>query len=265
MNQFLEKRVAKFTLDVSGAVSSYVTGELGGSFAAADFDGDKIIISGHGFETGDYVGLYVDGGGTASTTPDVGTGYYIIKVDNNTVSLASSLSNAKDGTAVSLTAGSADDCYLVPAITGTINSDENGGPVIPKGSVITDAWYSVDTTFESDDAGVGDGNADDATIALGIESSGDLVSAASISTGASAGTAGDLFDSGQHGTLAGSPSLDDGETEVSDIGDQTASVFGDKRAENFIKTTDNQPIEVKVANDAYLHEGKMEIYVEFVG
>jgi len=267
MSEFLEKKVAKFTLDVSGAYTDYVTNGLGGSFAAADIDedNDTITITDHGFKTGDHVGLLVAGSGAAPTAPALATSYYIIYVDKDTVAVATSLSNAKSGTKAALTADSAADCYLVPHIYGTIKSNENDhNLIIPSGAIITDAWIDVVTTFQSDDSGIGDGNADDATIAIGVESSGDLVAAAGIGTSASAGTPGNVWDAGQHGTLAGSPALDDGESEIGTISNQTALVFGAKRAENFIETTDDNPIEIAVANDAYLHKGKMHIYVEYV-
>jgi len=261
-NRFLEEKVIKYTFDVSSAVASYVTGELGGPFAAAniDEDADTIGISSHGFETGDFVGLYLKTGtGVTSTVPAVGTGYYIIYVDADTVALATSLSNAIAGTKVALTAGSAADCYLVPGITGAVKSTENGeNAVIPSGAVVTDAWYEIETTLQSDDGAVGGGNADDATIALHIEGANDLVSAIAISD------ASNVWDDGMQGTLAGSPSLDSGESEVTDITDQTNLVYAGKRAESFIQTTEDRPITFTIANDAYLHAGKVNVYVKYI-
>ena len=62
---------------------------------------DTIRINSHRFVTGQRV-TYNDGGGTAITGLSDGV-YYIIKVDRNLVKLASSLSNANNGTAINLT------------------------------------------------------------------------------------------------------------------------------------------------------------------
>ena len=260
-NRHLEKKLVKYTFDVSANVAAYVTGGLGGSFAAADISAtnDTITITGHGFETGDFVGLYLAATtGVTATVPAVGTGYYIIYVDSNTVALATTLANAKLGTKVALTAGSAAGCYLVPGITGAVKSTENGESLtIPAGAIITDSWYEVETTFQSDDGAVGGGNADDATIALHIVGANDLVSAIAISN------ATNVWDDGMHGTLAGSPALDSGETAITDITDQTNLVYASQRAASFIEATADSPITFTIANDAFLHAGKVHVFVEY--
>jgi hypothetical protein len=256
-NRYLEKKIVKWTVDVSANVAAYVTGGLGGPFAAAAISAaaDTITITNHGFQTGDFVGLYLLAStGVAPGAPVVGTGYYIIYVDKDTVSLATSLANAKAGTVVALTAGSAVDCYLVPGITGAVKSTENSDcAVIPSGAIVTDSWYEVITTFQSDDGAVGGGNADDATIALHIVSANDLVSAVAINA-ADPG----VFDDGIRGTLAGSPTLG------VDASHDTAVEFAALKAASFIQTTADSPITMTVANTAYLHAGKMDIYVEYV-
>ena len=62
---------------------------------------DTIRIDSHRFVTGQRV-TYNDGGGTAITGLADGV-YYIIKVDRNLIQLASSLSNANNGTQINLT------------------------------------------------------------------------------------------------------------------------------------------------------------------
>ena len=62
---------------------------------------DTIRINSHRFVTGQRV-TYNDGGGTAITGLSDGV-YYIIKVDRNLIQLASSLSNANNGTQINLT------------------------------------------------------------------------------------------------------------------------------------------------------------------
>ena len=62
---------------------------------------DTINIPSHRFLTGQRV-TYNDGGGTAITGLADGV-YYVIKVDRNLIQLASSLSNANNGTQINLT------------------------------------------------------------------------------------------------------------------------------------------------------------------
>lgn len=257
-NRHLEKKLVKYTFDVSSAVSNYVTGGLGGPFAAAGISeaNDTITITNHGFETGDFVGLYlIATTGVTATVPAVGTGYYIIYVDENTVALATSLANAKAGTKAALTAGSAAGCYLVPGITGAVKSTENGENLtIPANAVITDAWYEVVTTLQSDDAAVGGGNADDATIALHIVSANDLVSAIAISD------ASNVWDDGNRGTLVNAPALG---SDATTLDSGTSILYAKERAATFIETTADSPITFTIANDAFLHAGKVNVFVEY--
>ena len=63
---------------------------------------DTIVYPAHVFETGNQVN-YAINGGTAITGLTGGTNYYIIRVDGNTIKLATTLSNANAGTAIDLT------------------------------------------------------------------------------------------------------------------------------------------------------------------
>ena len=82
--------LSSFTATFDGSLASIVT--LGT---------DTIRIDSHRFVTGQRV-TYNDGGGTAITGLSDGV-YYIIKVDRNLIQLASSLSNANNGTQINLT------------------------------------------------------------------------------------------------------------------------------------------------------------------
>ena len=82
--------LSSFTATFDASLASIVT--LGS---------DTIRIDSHRFVTGQRV-TYNDGGGTAITGLSDGV-YYIIKVDRNLIQLASSLSNANNGTQINLT------------------------------------------------------------------------------------------------------------------------------------------------------------------
>ena len=82
-------------------LSSFTATFDGSSSSIVNLVGDTINISDHRFVTGQRV-TYNDGGGTAITGLADGV-YYAIKVDRNLVQLASSLSNANNGTQINLT------------------------------------------------------------------------------------------------------------------------------------------------------------------
>lgn len=69
---------------------------------AVDDAGDTITYVAHGFITGDLV-TYTDGGNTAITNLTDGAQYYVIKVSNDVVKLATSSANASAGTAINIT------------------------------------------------------------------------------------------------------------------------------------------------------------------
>ena len=82
-------------------LSSFTVTFDGSSSSIVDLGSDTISIPEHRFLTGQRV-TYNDGGGTAITGLADGV-YYAIKVDRNLVQLASSLSNANNGTQINLT------------------------------------------------------------------------------------------------------------------------------------------------------------------
>ena len=74
--------------------------------AVVSISGDTQTFRNHRFLTGQRV-TYTDGGGTAIGGLTDGTVYFIIKVDQNTIQLATNASNAAAGTAIDLTSGAA--------------------------------------------------------------------------------------------------------------------------------------------------------------
>lgn len=83
-----------------------------GSSSVLIFDGDtavddgshQILYTTHGLATGDKV-TYTDGGGTAISLLTDGGTYYVIRVDANTIKLASSYANAIAGIALAIISG----------------------------------------------------------------------------------------------------------------------------------------------------------------
>ena len=69
---------------------------------------DTITISSHPFITGDAVTYSDKSGTTLANLTDGGT-FFVIKVDANTIKLATTEANAVDGTAIDLTAGSSEN------------------------------------------------------------------------------------------------------------------------------------------------------------
>ena len=82
-------------------LSSFTATFNGSSASIVSVADDTISIPEHRFITGQRV-TYNDGGGTAITGISDGV-YYIIKHDRNLIKLASSLSNANNGTQINLT------------------------------------------------------------------------------------------------------------------------------------------------------------------
>ena len=87
--------LASFTLTFDATSSSVV-----------DTSANTLTFANHRFVTAQRV-TYTDGGGTAIGGLTDGTAYFVIKVDQNTIQLASSASNANNSTAISLSSGAA--------------------------------------------------------------------------------------------------------------------------------------------------------------
>lgn len=143
--------------------------------------------------------------------------------------------------------------YIAKAIFDTAALDSLGaanttvaahglGVFLPIYAVVENAWVDVKTTFTSAN--------DSATIALSIQSAGDLTAAIAIST------AGDVWDAGLHGCLPGSYA------ERTVAGD-TAILDAASKAASMIKLTAEREITATVAVQA-LTAGKAVIFVEYV-
>ena len=87
--------IASFTLTFDATDTSVVS-----------ISGNTLTFNNHRFVNLQRV-TYTDGGGTAIGGLTDGTAYFIIKVDQNTIKLATSSSNAVAGTAIDLTSGAA--------------------------------------------------------------------------------------------------------------------------------------------------------------
>jgi len=83
--------IASFTLTFDGSSASVVS-----------VDNDTLTFTNHRFVTGQRV-TYGKGGGTVITGLTDGTAYFIIKVDQSTIKLATNASNAASSTAIDLT------------------------------------------------------------------------------------------------------------------------------------------------------------------
>lgn len=89
-------------------------------FNAADVDTvtDEITVVAHGYSTGDAINYYLlpSDGSASPTGLSTSTEYFVIKVDDNTIQLATSLANAVAGTQIALgTTGTDSTTVLNPA------------------------------------------------------------------------------------------------------------------------------------------------------
>ena len=96
------------------------------TFDATDTDvvsisGDTLFFRNHRFVNLQRV-TYADGGGTAIGGLTDGTAYFIIKVDQNTIKLATSSSNAAAGTAIDLTSGAAGTSHTLTIAFDGVNT-----------------------------------------------------------------------------------------------------------------------------------------------
>ncbi len=114
------------------------------------------------------------------------------------------------------------------------------GLIIPNNAIITRCFIDVITTFT-------DGNDDDATIALHIQSADDLVAAVAIT--------GSTWDAGLRGTLAGMGT-------GADAAQDTAIELAALKAASWIKTTADRELTFTIGTDT-LTLGKANVYVEY--
>jgi len=110
------------TAETAGVLLEYtVAASTAKTFADADVNTttDRITITSHGYYTGRKVAATSSGtlpGGLSATN------YYVIKVDANTIKLASSMANAVAGTAVDITSAAGGGTHtLTPAAISTVS------------------------------------------------------------------------------------------------------------------------------------------------
>lgn len=133
------------------------------------------------------------------------------------------------------------------ATDGSTIASHRTGLVIPKGALVTDCYYVVRTTFT-------DGSTDAATIALTLQSAGDIKAAIAISD------ATNVYDAGVHCGLLGSPAVG---SNASTLDAGTALLYTAKKASSLLLLTANRELTVTVAVAA-LTAGIMDIFVEYV-
>jgi len=238
----MKQRVVKYNYKYSTLATS-------ASFDAADINGtaNTITIANHPFSTGDLVGLVLTPTtGVTSTVPALSTAYYIIKVDRNTVGLATSAALAYAGTKTALTAGSAVDCLLVKNAFGTVKT----GIMIPKGAIVTGGFVDTVTTFQSLDT-IG-GNVDLATIAFSSgEGAADLLAAVSIAAGTNTWDADSTW------------SLIPGTVVMRTVSADTAALGQAATGATYLEMTNDNEITMAIAVDP-LTAGELNLYVTYL-
>lgn len=133
----------------------------------------------HSLRVGDTVVLSTTGTLPAGLNP--ATAYYVIPVDEDNISLATSRVNAMSGTAVDITAAAGTGTHTGKVnVLGSINllghkfSSEDLIPnTLPDNALVMRTFYKVKTTFTS--------ATDAATIALQLNSANDIITATAIS------------------------------------------------------------------------------------
>lgn len=84
----------------------------GSSGSVVDTSANSIVVTSHGYSTGDRV-IYSNGGGTSITGLTTATVYYVIRVDTNTIKLATTHLNARNEVAVDITAVGAGTTHTI--------------------------------------------------------------------------------------------------------------------------------------------------------
>jgi hypothetical protein len=110
------------------------------NFATGDVNvaDDEITITGHGFFTGQL--LQTETSGTLPAGLSLTTDYFVIKVDDDTIQLAASLADAKDGIAIDIT----------DVGTGTHNTTGWHNVAFPPNNTLTDGTGAALVEFEDE-------------------------------------------------------------------------------------------------------------------
>lgn len=226
MNQFLNKNIAKFTLDVNPETVALSATTVG-------LTSNTIVVA-NSYSLGEKVALY---GADVPAGSAIDTQYFVIPMGNGKIKLASSLANAIAGTAVDLTDVGSGNMIIGRSAFGVTTLGK-----LPENAVVTNVLYDVETTFTS--------ATDAATIALDLGGT-DFVAALAISNGTN------IWDAGVHGTLYGNWALDGNAL--------TAIAMAAARTGTYTKTTSTastQVVESTIAVET-LTAGKLNIYVEY--
>lgn len=121
---------------------------------AADVATNQITEVAHGFVTGTKV-TYSDGGGTQVVGLVDGTDYFVIKVDDDTISLATTAENATSGTVIVITDGVGAAHTLTPVVESSFVSKTDGTATVrlelAKGTAIV--AQDSDSVFEAGSTG----------------------------------------------------------------------------------------------------------------
>ena len=151
--------------------NTFVADEVLNGVATVDTTANTIKIDNHYFETG-YQMTYdittLDASATAIGGLSAGT-YYAIKVDSNTIQVASSLSNANNGTALSLSAGGTGTQFFIgiqAVLTPTVSSGVITAVAVTNGGT----GYSQTATITVTDSGSGAGGQLTAVAGFAVDS-----------------------------------------------------------------------------------------------
>ena len=195
----------------SGTVSATVSEAPQQAFAAGSDSvstaNNEITITNHFFETGDFMtydATTLDAGATAIGGLTTATTYYAIRVDDNTIKVASSASNATNGTALPLSSTGSGSMFFQgqQAVIGTITVA--GGAVTAVAVTTKGTGYSSAPTVTIADSGTGAGASVQGDFGRAVSSI-SITAAGSYNSGATpsvsfANAAGDTTGSGVAGT-----------------------------------------------------------------
>ena len=125
-------RASRIRIGATNAGTVTVAATLGTFNAQSAVAGAAITVSSHGFKTGDQV-TYAGADAIAELTS--GADYYVVYVDANTVNLATTFSNAEQGTVLTLTDGGTSESHTITAVNtyaGTVVLIQNDVIIIDK-------------------------------------------------------------------------------------------------------------------------------------
>ncbi|MDB3998286.1 flagellar filament capping protein FliD [Litorivicinus sp.] len=114
--------------------------------ASVDVSNEQITLTGHGYVTGDVV-TYDAQGGTAIGGLSDATTYHVIRVDANTIKLATSASNASSGTAADITGTGNAKQRITKESIGTTSTVATSSVTITTPTIATTAVSTANDTI----------------------------------------------------------------------------------------------------------------------